>query len=235
MISDRLRQAIQAGEVLTVVYHGGSNPGAVREIAPMEILGDKVSARCFTSEATKTFFIEQIEVIENSSVSHAPIWTPQVVDQPKFCSLADFVSANSNDWLSGGWHIEHQKAQLSLHRKFKTGKPHKNYDVSLNYEEYASDGDCGGETHIHVSLFGTDEDYGREAKSKQTHIHVSLFGESVLGQDEQDEVLPEENFRKRQRPWIVRAKNHNTSTYSSLDKATEMFLQHARNLAPGAF
>ena len=215
-ISDRLRQAIQAGEVLTVVYHGGSNPGAVRKIAPTEILGEKVSARCFTSEATKTFFIEQIEVIENSSVSHAPIWTLQVADQPKFGSLADFISANSNVWLSGGWHIEHQEAQLSLHRKFKTGKPLKNYDVSLNHEEYASDGDCG-----------------REAKSKQTHIHVSLFGtvfaDSVHGQDG---VLREENFRKRQRPWIVRAKNLDTSNYSTLDKATEMFLQHARNLAP---
>ena len=213
-ISDRLRQAIQAGEVLTVVYHGGSNPGAVRKIAPMEILGGKVSARCFTSEATKTFFIEQIAVIENSSVSHALTWTPQA-DQPKFGSLADFVSANSNDWLSGGWHIEHQEAQLSLHRKFKTGKPLKNYDVSLNYEEYASDWDCGRETHIHVSLFGHEEHASDGDCGRETHIHM------------------EENFRKRQRPWVVRAKNHDTSTYGSLDKATEMFLQHARNLAPG--
>lgn len=187
----RLLQAIQTGEVLKVAYHGGSNPGAVREIAPIEISGDKVSARCYTSNAVKTFVIARIVVLEGHLAPHAPNWFPQPESEPTYFTLTGFFESNRGVWQFLGWHTELQETQLTLHRTFKSGKPLKTSDVSLNYEEYASD------------------------------FVVGLDGE-----------LREENVRNRPRPWVVRAKKMDTGTFSALDKAAEIFLQHARSLAP---
>lgn len=46
------------------------------------------------------------------------------------------------------------------------------------------------------------------------------------------EEFYEANVRERSRPWIVRAKNHNTKTFGDFAKAQVLFLEFARLLAP---
>lgn len=60
----RLQEAIDDGEELKVIYQGGSQPGSLREIAPISLKNGKVSARCFTSNAVKSFLLEKISIVD---------------------------------------------------------------------------------------------------------------------------------------------------------------------------
>lgn len=136
---ERLVAAIRDGEVLKVVYRGGSDPGSVREIAPIQLIGDKVRARCYTSNAVKSFVVSRIEILEGAAANVSTSWEPKIERQPRYSSMQEFASRNRNAWENLGWHVECEEAQLSLHRKRKNGKSLKGADVSLNYEEYTSD------------------------------------------------------------------------------------------------
>lgn len=146
---DRLRQAIESGEVLKVIYHGGSQPGSLREIAPISIKNGKVSARCYTSNAVKSFALEKIVVVEGETQSSAAEWQPGLVKPEQYASVAEFLEKQKNFLLQIGWHIECDQNHLSLHRRFKTGNPLKGSDVSLDYEEYAYDLVAGLDGEVH--------------------------------------------------------------------------------------
>jgi hypothetical protein len=146
---DRLRQAIESGEVLKVIYHGGSQPGSLREIAPISIKNGKVSARCYTSNAVKSFTVEKIIVVEGGTKLSAAEYQPGLVKPEQYPSVSGLLENQRDALVQLGWHIEHDKNHLSLHRKFKTGKPLKGSDVSLDYEEYAYDFVAGMDGEVH--------------------------------------------------------------------------------------
>jgi len=146
---DRLRQAIQSGEVVKVIYHGGSQPGSLREIAPISIKNGKVSARCYTSNAVKSFALEKIVVVEGETRPSAAEWQPGLVKPEQFASIIEVLEKRKDLLLQLGWHIESDQDHLSLHGKFKTGKPLKGSDVSLDYEEYTYDLVAGMDGEIH--------------------------------------------------------------------------------------
>jgi ribosomal protein L7/L12 len=62
---DILSQACETGEVLKIKYYAGSNPGTNREICPIEINGNKLTAMCLIADHEKTFFISKIELVEH--------------------------------------------------------------------------------------------------------------------------------------------------------------------------
>ncbi|MBX3691633.1 hypothetical protein [Dokdonella sp.] len=136
---ERLLAAIETGEVLKVSYLGGSAPGATREIAPIQVMGDKVSARCYTSNAVKTFVISKITILDGDIPSSSPTWQPKQHQQPLYSTLDGVFQSNLDTWAQLGWHVNREENAISLHRKRKNGTPLKGSDVSLNYEEYASD------------------------------------------------------------------------------------------------
>ncbi|MCD1631376.1 WYL domain-containing protein [Marinobacter shengliensis] len=61
-VLQQLEEAIETGEVLTIVYNGGSQPGATRKISPIKIEGAKVRARCFSTNAVKLFNLEKVVI-----------------------------------------------------------------------------------------------------------------------------------------------------------------------------
>ncbi|QKK01286.1 MAG: hypothetical protein HND55_00685 [Pseudomonadota bacterium] len=135
----RLREAIEAGEVLKVVYSGGSQPGAMRDVAPISIKNGKVRARCFTSNAVKSFVIEKITILQEENDISAVEWNPDAEQVTRYESIND-LSEKEMDALSAlGWHVESDDNCLSLHRRFKNGKPMKGSDVSIDYEEFTYD------------------------------------------------------------------------------------------------
>ncbi len=136
---DRLREAIESGEVLKVIYRGGSQPGTLREIAPISIKNNKVSARCYTSNANKSFALEKIVIVEGEVRPPAAGWQPELVRHEQYRSISQLLENQQSLLVQLGWHIEHDNNHLSLHRKFKTGKPLKSSDVALHYEEYTYD------------------------------------------------------------------------------------------------
>lgn len=67
-VLSRIESAIQTGEILTVTYNGGSQPGVVRQIVPVKFQeSDKVIARCLLSGMTKCFVIEKISIIDDET------------------------------------------------------------------------------------------------------------------------------------------------------------------------
>jgi len=63
-VSHRLREAAGTGEVITIVYDGGSQPGAKREIMVNRLRRDgKVEAIDLQTHSAKTFFVSKIIVV----------------------------------------------------------------------------------------------------------------------------------------------------------------------------
>jgi hypothetical protein len=188
---ERLIEAISEGKKLDIVYHGGSQLGAVRQITPASIKDGKVRAYCHSSEAMKLFAIEKISIVDGAQPLGLVSWQSGLQPLQRYESIEKFLEQNQTDLVSRGWHIESSVDHLSLHKTFKSGKHIKGSDVSLDFEEYTHD----------------------------------------LIMDEEG-VIHDENFRKKQRPWTVMAKNKDTRTYGSLDAASELFMEWAYMLAP---
>lgn len=146
---ERLWEAIKTGEVLGVIYHGGSQPGTLREISPISIKGGKVRARCFSSQTVKLFDIEKITIVDEEKQHEVSEWQSNAKPLQHYKSIADLLEKDEELLTRLGWHIESGKEFLSLHRRFKNGKPLKGSDVSLCYEEYTYDlvVDINGEEH----------------------------------------------------------------------------------------
>ena len=146
---ERLWEAIEAGEVLKVVYNGGSQPGALREIAPISIKNGKVRARCFSSHAVKLFMVEKIKVIEGEENPPAAEWSSNAKPTHRYESVIELLEKEKTFITDLGWHIENDKDCLSLHRRFKNGKAMKGSDVSLDYEEFTYDLVVGLDGELH--------------------------------------------------------------------------------------
>jgi predicted DNA-binding transcriptional regulator YafY len=63
--------AIETGEVINIKYHGGSQPGSIRQISPISVNGDDVRARCLATNRVKVFKISKMEI--EQSLSALPI------------------------------------------------------------------------------------------------------------------------------------------------------------------
>lgn len=148
-IEARLREAIAAGEVLKIIYQGGSQPGAAREIAPMGIHGNKVMARCFTSNAIKEFNLEKIKILDGDTETQTETWRVGASAVERYNSLETFLEESKSLLVDLGWHVEHTDASVSLHRRKKNGTPLKGYDVWILYEEYAYDSVLGLDGQVH--------------------------------------------------------------------------------------
>jgi hypothetical protein len=148
-VEERLQEAARTGEVLKVKYHGGSQPGAIREIAPISIKEGLLWAKCFNSNAVKCFSLGKIEILEGESTSALSAWQPVAVSIPHYDSLAVLLEKCRDRLGDLGWHVEYSTNCLSVHRRFKNGKPLKGPDVSLDFEEYAYDLVVGLDGELH--------------------------------------------------------------------------------------
>ncbi|RLJ20780.1 hypothetical protein DJ031_04530 [bacterium endosymbiont of Escarpia laminata] len=132
----RLNLAIETGEVIQIIYHGGSQPGTSRQIAPMSIKNGKVRARCYNSNAIKQFMIEKVELVNEETPPKTTNWNRDVAAIPHYKSIESLLEKTADTLTALGWHIERNLDRISLHGRFKNGKPKKGADISLAFEEY---------------------------------------------------------------------------------------------------
>lgn len=151
----RLREAIDTGEVLDIIYQGGSQPGTIREISPISINGDRVQARCFSSHKVKLFNIEKITIVDPDKAQQVLKYQARAQPIRHYNSIAELFEKEKEFFEQIGWHIESCNDSLSLHGRFKNGKPLKRSDVSLDYEEYTYD-----------ILYGDDGEFHEEKREK---------------------------------------------------------------------
>ena len=80
-IVERLEQASESGEVLECIYHGGSQKGSVRELAPIRVNGNKFHAKCMATGNFKTYMVEKLEIVGEEQLSLPEDWNPDHVRQ----------------------------------------------------------------------------------------------------------------------------------------------------------
>jgi len=134
----RLIAAASAGEIVRIVYHRGSQPGAVREIAPIKIADDEVKARDLAAGMDKTFKLAHIELAGPDTTARAydPAAPPLVeITQTVRAALAPQIAVLE----ALGWHVELTEHRISLHRFFKNGKPRKGCEVTMGFDEFTVD------------------------------------------------------------------------------------------------
>lgn len=137
-VVETLRASIRTGEIVTIIYHGGSNPGASREIFPIGIMpGDeKLRARCIVDGATKMFKIDKISIVDGDGV----IDIAKDISQSKlYTSLKELYIDAIPLFDAEKFHIELGDNELSVHKKWKNGKHQKGVVIDICYrDEYTA-------------------------------------------------------------------------------------------------
>lgn len=90
----RLTEAAESGEIAKIRYHGGSQAGTFREISPISVKGSKVRARCYASDAIKTFSIERVEIVSFSNKGDH--WEQGKVELTKYENLSQLLSEKTD-------------------------------------------------------------------------------------------------------------------------------------------
>jgi hypothetical protein len=125
-ILNKLAEAISTGELINIIYHGGSEPGTARMIMPIKIEGDKVRARCYASNKVKAFSLEKIEFAADDISDYTG--THQ---EP--ASLEEAITPYLDELKAAGWDIELTSDSVRLFTFFKNGKRRKTSELSLSY------------------------------------------------------------------------------------------------------
>lgn len=173
-ISTRIQAAIDEGEMLTIKYHGGSQPGAVRRITPLSISVDRIQARCHATGQAKFFMLAKLELVDVGAAG--PEWS---ADGPAavFDSLRQVFDHYAGTFDGMGWysqlHDGIDSAAITLHRRFKTGKPMKGIAASLHFERY-SHGEVYG---FHIGLEGVST--SSEKVERQRPFTVRATGKAT--------------------------------------------------------
>jgi hypothetical protein len=193
-IEERLQKAIEHGETLKIIYLGGSQPGAKRDIAPISLKNGKVRARCYSSNAVKTFIASKIVIEDEESDSHAKSWSPDAKPHIRFNTIEEFLMSEKKRLSDFGWHINCGENSLSLHRRFKNGNPLKGSDISLDYEEYAYDSVFGEDGEIHKeNIRKSARPWCVRGKDKTTRTYTKLDSAADTFLEWASELAPANN------------------------------------------
>ncbi|SEQ49286.1 hypothetical protein SAMN03080615_01672 [Amphritea atlantica] len=117
LLREKLLVASDAGEIITIVYHGGSNPGESRKVAPIKVAITEMRARCYETDAVKVFKLNKIAV---------PDWGIESVVQVERLPQVDdaYVQLIVDRILAKKYHVD-LSSGISVHEFFKNGKPRK--------------------------------------------------------------------------------------------------------------
>lgn len=121
-----LQTAIGTGELINIVYNGGSEPGKSRMILPIKIEDNKLRARCYVTEAVKVFNIDKITIPNHDMIDYTG-------DHKEPDTLQQAVEPIMFELKALSWDIELSKDSICLFSFFKNGKRRKTPDVSLSY------------------------------------------------------------------------------------------------------
>lgn len=112
-LADVLDEAISSKTSIMIIYHGGSQPGAKREITPLMILGAKLRARDVVSNRAKLFDLAKIELADGQA---APAY---VEKQSERRTVSNLLQGKVGELTALGWRVEmtEDSAELFAPRK----------------------------------------------------------------------------------------------------------------------
>lgn len=129
-ILEHLQAAKENGELVAIIYHGGSHPGEARRIYPVKVTETDVWGREENGTRAKCFKLEKIEIAGADAVIHdfsteRPSSEPETLAQALLPHLAE-IDASS-------YVIEHADECVSVYRQIKNGNRRKHPFLSLRY------------------------------------------------------------------------------------------------------
>lgn len=127
-----LLSAARASVTVRIIYHGGSQPGARRDIVPLVVSDDLVMADDRATDSLRSFRLEMVELFDPSSTAE-PYNPAHQAEQDVELTILEMFEPARGDLAALGWHVEISDHSVTLHRYFKNGKPRKAADVSLTY------------------------------------------------------------------------------------------------------
>lgn len=213
-VRERFQAAIKAGQVVRIVYHGGSRPGGARDVRPLWLTADSVRATDIAAATDKTFLLTKVEIADSDTPVMAPADDPQTVEEA--------VAPHVDELRALGWHVQMARDAARLHDYFKNGKLRKAPTVVLSfYESPPVDDDVEMTMRMEMPSMGLsfDEDAGT----------VTI----EIGEPEVHHEVRQIPKRRSPRPYSVSGPTAETRSFGSLWKATAIFLDQARKHAPG--
>ena len=130
-IFEILSEAAKSGEIVSIIYHGGSQPGSVRDLYPIEVTIREVRAREVATGATKTFLLSKMEVASLNTSTGQYDLERRKKQEFGDVSIQEAFSGYVAAFKEMGWHVHIEEDSISLHRYFKNGKPRKGSDVGV--------------------------------------------------------------------------------------------------------
>lgn len=141
-----LAMTVNTGEVIEMVYMGGSKPGAIRKAIVLDVNDEKIRAREVGSRITKEFFISKIIYpIDPNNL-------PEVQEVEHFESFNDVFKKYETKFQQNGYTPVITGTGLLLFEAFKNGKLRKKESASLLFEEYISEFVIDPETLTEIQI-----------------------------------------------------------------------------------
>lgn len=125
----RLRESVGTGEIIRIIYDGGSQPGTAREIIPLSIAGEMLWAVSPGKSKRKSFALEKIRFCDGDDVPEMLIsdWT----------SLEDYRAGTAKRFADAGYLLEvlppDPAPGLALYGYRKDGQRRKHPFARLEY------------------------------------------------------------------------------------------------------
>ena len=135
-VEELLREAAETGEIVTVIYHGGSQPGTKRRLAPITVTAREIRARDIPTGEVKNFLLSKIEVV--SEDHPAEDYVAGAIRRPKFGTLVEALEARVKELQALGWYVQLSETGISVHRYFKNGKPKKGAEAGILKQDVSS-------------------------------------------------------------------------------------------------
>jgi hypothetical protein len=147
-VRTRLKDAMATGEVLTIVYQGGSQPGSKRLIVPIQLSATDCRAREANTGMVKQFKVDKIVLVADGLDAEAvsAVWKdpnpPPRAPDPS--SVTEAIHPHVAELEALGWRVELSDECAALFhapRIAKTGRVYKpRPGPLLEYREFTSSG-----------------------------------------------------------------------------------------------
>lgn len=112
---EHLRQVMAVRGTTTIIYLGGSAPGMARAIAPIDIQGDMLIARCLETNKRKTFAIEKVRIVRAEAITPYPKRATDNrarLEQLDAMGFQPWLSVTAERLRAAGWNVRSDPAAL---------------------------------------------------------------------------------------------------------------------------
>jgi hypothetical protein len=138
LVTELLRVVARSGELVTLIYNGGSRPGQARPVVPVSVSDDHLVAIEHGSLAKKTYWLDRIAAVELASglratnEQAAPPVAP-LPEVPILGALTEYIQYFHSELTGAGWHSYEEKNSFGITARFKNGQPKKTPSVLIRY------------------------------------------------------------------------------------------------------